>query len=235
MAEIVQLGVNSDGPEPEESQQQIAARLAAERKARRHHGQQRRLMFLLPVVTALAVIAWCFSTQFIPSQSMEPYLLPGDHIITLKSWLAYPGHAVPARGDVVVFNLPAKQQLQDPNAWVSGNPPQAAILVKRVVGLPGETIEFQGNDVLINGKPLVENYRTVPESRRVGGSYGTNGPYLIPANHIFLMGDNRPDSDDSRFWGPLNVKYVIGRCVGVLFHESANGFNERRYQKTTGQ
>ncbi|MDE2125844.1 MAG: signal peptidase I [Armatimonadetes bacterium] len=234
MAEIVRLGAEEAAVEDEEKREAARAE-AAERKARRQRGQQRRLMFLLPLVTVLAIIAWCFSTQFIPSQSMEPYLQPGDHIVTLKSWLAYPDHAVPSRGDVVVFNLPAKQQLQDPNAWVSGSPPQAAILIKRVVGLPGETIEFQGNEVLINGKALVENYRTIPETRRVGGAYGTDGPFRIPAHHIFLMGDNRPDSDDSRFWGPLNVKNVMGRCMGVLFHESANGFNERRYQKTTGQ
>jgi signal peptidase I len=167
----------------------------------------RELLIVVVVAVGLAVILRTFVVQTfsIPSGSMEPTLNIGDRIVVDK--LSYDLHGV-GRGDIVVFGRPPAENC-------AGAP--VADLVKRVIGLPGETISLSGNGyVLINGKRLDETW--LPKSVRgttypgpSGTPYSLVHPYKIPANDYFMMGDNRGDSCDSRFWGPIPKSLMVGK------------------------
>jgi signal peptidase I len=144
---------------------------------------------LIPIVAAslwLAASAIAYATSVrifkIPSSSMSPTLAPGDRICvdTRRSHL-------PERGEVWVFTMPG-----------------GGTIVKRAVGLPGETIEVTGGQVLVNGQPLSEPYIKSPMSY-------TLPPITLEADQYFMLGDNRNASHDSHVWGPLNRRSLIGR------------------------
>ncbi len=125
----------------------------------------------------------------IESHSMQPNFYENQFVLVNK--LAY-RLGEPSRGDVVVFNNPA-------------NPREDYI--KRIVGLPGDTVDFADGVVYINGLPLDEPYTNPPTYGSVSGS-----TVVVPADHIFVMGDNRPNSRDSRAFGPLTEDLVVGRA-----------------------
>ena len=150
------------------------------------------LVLLVAVGVAVAVRAYVVQTFFIPSASMEPTLMVGDRILVDK--LAYHLHAV-HRGDIVVFAKPPNEQAA----------PDVKDLVKRVIGLPGERISSEGGQVDINGKPLKEPWL-------VRGTVTTGiEPQTIPPDEYFVMGDNRSDSQDSRFFGPISRSLIVGK------------------------
>ncbi len=123
---------------------------------------------------------------------MEPTLKIHDRVLVNK--LSYDFHSV-HRGDIVVFKKPANDFS-----------PSVTDLIKRVIGLSGETISAQGGEVYINGRPLHESW--LPR-----GEYTQNfGPVAIPRGEYFMMGDNRGDSADSRIFGPVSSKLFIGRA-----------------------
>ena len=216
--------------------------------ATRHKARQAFMYLLLTVTIFLAA---GFTHNFIPSESMEPNLRPGDHIVTMREWLAYPFGAMPSRGDIVVFRLPNTplpegSQLtssdtvdaatrshtgQDADADTDGDNQTASnnggsgrsdILIKRVVGLPGDTIQLMGNTLLVNGKAIPEAYPHILVDNRMGYDfpYAVYEPLRVPPGHLFVLGDNRNNSDDGRFWGTLPRANVLGRFVRVLYHES---------------
>jgi signal peptidase I len=155
------------------------------------------LVVVAALVVALLVRTFVFQTFYIPSGSMEPTLQIGDRIIVSK--LSYKIHSV-HRGDIVVFHAPPKE------AAVCADP-EVQDLVKRVIGLPGETISSAGNTVLIDGKPLAQPW--FPAT-----ALGPPIPVThIPANSYFVMGDNRTDSCDSRDWGTLPATNIIGHVI----------------------
>jgi signal peptidase I len=86
--------------------------------------------------------------------------------------------------------------------------------VKRLIGLPGETVEMVGRVVYVNGKPLEENYTQYIDPQSVSGHYG---PYLVPRDHFFAMGDNRDNSQDSRFWGFVPRENLLGKPLTVYW------------------
>ena len=153
---------------------------------------------------ALLVKAFLFQAFYIPSPSMEPTLDNGDRIIVNK--LSYRLHDV-NRGDVVVF--------KDPQGAVNG----IEDLIKRVVALPGETISTEAGRVLINGGLLLEPYLI---SQDLTGGFslppGCQNPTnasdgcLVPPGHVFVLGDNRTNSKDGRFFGPIPEGSIIGRA-----------------------
>ena len=167
----------------------------------------RELLVVVVVAVGLAVLLRTFVVQTfsIPSGSMEPTLNIGDRIVVDK--LSYDLHGV-GRGDIVVFARPPAEDC-------AGAP--VSDLVKRVIGLPGETISLSGNGyVLINGKRLNETW--LPTSVQgttypgpSGTPYSLSHPYKIPADDYFMMGDNRGDSCDSRFWGPIPKSLMVGK------------------------
>lgn len=157
------------------------------------------IVFILAVVLVSTVSrAYAVQTYFVPTPSMTPTLMPGDRILVDK--LASTVH----RGDIVVFHdVPADK----------GGP---AVLVKRVIGLPGETISSVGATVLINGKPLPE-----PWLPKLTGICAEDSEHIkattIAAGNYFMMGDCRGDSGDSRYWGTVPNSYIIGKVDLVMW------------------
>ncbi len=144
------------------------------------------------LVVALVVTRFLVQAFFIPSLSMFPALNEDDRVLVNK--LSYRLHEI-HRGDLIVFERPSEN-----------GPGQVKDLIKRVVALEGERIESRDGQVLIDGKPLPEPY--LPP-----GVETTNlEPLVVPDGHVFVMGDNRGDSRDSRFFGPLPEDLVIGRA-----------------------
>ena len=162
-------------------------------------------MLVVAVVVAVLMRTFVLQTFSIPSGSMLPTLQIGDRILVDK--LAYDFHSV-HRGDIVVFSRPADENC-------AGAP--VADLVKRVIGLPGETISLSVNGyVMINGKRLSETW--LPRSKQgttypgpAGDPYSLAHPFTIPPNDYFMMGDNRSDSCDSRYWGPIPKSVIVGK------------------------
>lgn len=177
------------------------------------------------IKTLIVILAIAFSLRTcviepfkIPSGSMIPTLQIGDYILVLKFWyglrLPFSTDTVaawnePKRGDVVVFTRP-----DDPN---TPNEDDSAIhIIKRVIGLPGDTIEVRDALVFINGEALAERYARWMDG---GSPDGRFGPAIIPPGRIMLLGDNRDHSKDSRFWTEpfLNIKRVKGKAVIVFW------------------
>ncbi len=161
---------------------------------------------LLCTVVLRTYVVQSFS---IPSLSMYPTLQVGDRIIVNK--LSYDFHGV-RRGDIVVF---ARPPLEDQ---------EYADLVKRVIGLPGETISSKGCRIYIDGKPLSEPWLpNTPASCSTAlpddphEQFNLPGPVKIPAGEYYVMGDNRTDSEDSRFFGPIPKSLIVGRAVAVVW------------------
>ncbi len=213
-------------------------------RAHTMHGVRMTVMLL--ILGLLIFVLAGFTHNFIPSESMEPNLRPGDHIVTMRDWLAYPGGAMPARGDVIVFRLPQTAPDGQNNAPVGPDsgivdaaerddrPAKAKaadapeVLIKRVVGLPGDVIQIKDNDVYINGKLYKEHYDLIPVDGSIGYAfpYAVYEPLRVPPGHLFVLGDNRNNSDDGRFWGTLDRSNVIGRYIRVLYHESKYDLSE---------
>ena len=147
---------------------------------------------------ALTTRAYAVQSFYIPSSSMSPTLVPGDRVIVDK--LSGSIH----RGDIVVFhNVPADV----------GGPP---MLVKRVIGLPGQTISGTASHVLIDGRPIAEPWLPALSGICANPSRPIT-PTKIAANHYFMMGDCRGDSDDSRYWGTVPSSDIVGKVVAVIW------------------
>jgi signal peptidase I len=147
----------------------------------------------IAIVATLAVRAFVFEQYSIPSPSMVPTLDVGDRVLVSKL------NRTPGRGDVVVFNRP------------SNDPPQTAddpkVLIKRVIGLPGETVEARDGKVYVDGKALNESY--LPK-----GTVTTIAkPITVPKGDILVLGDNRGVSQDGRYFGPIPESLIVGRAI----------------------
>jgi signal peptidase I len=182
----------------------------------------RWIMELLGVVVVAVVVAvllrtFVVATYSIPSGSMEPTLQVGDRILVDK--LSYHLHGVD-RGNIIVFSTP-------PNEDCAG--PPVSDLVKRVVGLPGETISLSGGRVSVDGRILPEPY--LPASVRTdtypgpsSAAYSLHHAYRIPAGDVYVMGDNRSRSCDSRYWGPIAESTIVGKVDMRIWPLSRLGF-----------
>jgi signal peptidase I len=162
------------------------------------------IVVVAAVLVAVLLRAFVVQTFFIPSGSMEPTLQIGDRILVNK--LSYHLHGV-QRGDIVVFSRPPTENCGGP---------EVNDLVKRVIGLPGDVISASGGYVYIDGKRLDESW--LPSSEQgitVAGPAGNDSnlahPYRVPADNYFVMGDNRADSCDSRYWGPIKKSLIVGK------------------------
>jgi signal peptidase I len=170
------------------------ARAEARRKRRRRAIIEWLVVLIVALGVAVGMRTFVIQTFYIPSGSMETTLNIGDRILVDK--LSYHLHAV-HRGDIIVFARPPGETLA----------PGVNDLVKRVIGLPGETISAQGGQVLINGKVLPEPW--LPK----GVVTGNFSPVHIPKGYYFVMGDNRGFSEDSRVFGPISGSLIVGRVV----------------------
>lgn len=172
-----------------------------EKTGEREHRQEEKKSSLLELIESVAVAIllavvirlFILAPFYIPSGSMEPTLRIGDRIIVSKISYLF---TEPQRGDIVVFRYPL-----DPSRD----------FVKRLVGLPGETVSLRNGQLYINGKPVPEDY--LPKDMK----FADFGPVRVPAGYYFVLGDNRNNSDDSRVWGPLPRQNIIGKAVLVYW------------------
>jgi len=195
------------------------------------------LKILLPFLLVLIFLVYGFTTNFIPSPSMEPTIKVGDHVLVMRSWLAYPFGRMPQRGDIITFVIPVTQLGEEDAATESAGRRKISplfaeprrgedLLIKRVVGLPGETIQIVGRDLYINGKKTPVDFPVEAEPW-FGYPYAVDKPLKLGPDELFVLGDNPANSEDSRFWGPLKRKEVLGKFICVLFHEGESGPNQR--------
>jgi signal peptidase I len=179
------------------------------------------------VILALFVRTFIVQAFKIPTGSMENNLLIGDHLLVNKFVFAPSATRLEdavlpidpiARGDIIVFKYP-----EDPERD----------FIKRVIGLPGETIELRNKKVYVDGRPLDEpyvQYLFVPSEEEGAFDFDVRvqyGPVTVPERQYFMMGDNRDNSQDSRYWGFLPREYIKGKALFVYFSfgEDADGSN----------
>lgn len=185
---------------------------------------------VVAVILTLFIRTWILQAFRIPTPSMEPNLLVGDHLIVNKvayspslgvfeSWLL--GKREIARGDVVVFKYP-----QDPSRD----------FIKRVIGLSGEIVEMRGSQVLVNGRALGEPYahfrERAPRPDPSEAPSDSFGPTQIPAGELFVLGDNRDRSRDSRSWGFVPRDQIKGRALLVYWSYPDAGYHQVGFQRS---
>jgi signal peptidase I len=184
---------------------------------------------IVAVILALFVRTWVFQAFQIPTGSMENNLLIGDHLIINKMIFAPTmtglerallPHRDIRRGDIIVFKYP-----EDPERD----------FIKRVIGLPGEQLELRRKKIYINGQPLDEPYTRflqppAPDTESRSDDLRENyGPVRVPEGQYFMMGDNRDNSQDSRYWGFLPATYLKGRALFIYFSLEENASLSRLF------
>ena len=169
---------------------------------------------IVAVLLALFVRTFVVQAFKIPSGSMLPTLQIGDHLLVTKFsygvrlpitgtvLFSRPG---PVHGDVVVFRFPRDRSLD---------------YIKRVIGVGGDTIEIRDKQVFVNGQKIADphaHYTSRDIMSAVGGPRDNFGPVKVPEGKIFLMGDNRDNSYDSRFWGFVDLPEVLGKALIIYW------------------
>jgi signal peptidase I len=216
--EVEDQATETATPEPPEGQEPGRGRHAAASSGRSSRWAiELVIVVVVAVVIAVLLRTFVVATYSIPSGSMEPTLQIGDRIVVDK--LAYHLHGVD-RSNIVVFSTPPKENCAGP---------PVSDLVKRVIGLPGETISLASGKVYINGKYLAEPWLpTVDQNSTEPGPsaapYSLHHAYRIPSGDVFVMGDNRPESCDSRFWGPISESTIVGKVDLRIWPLSRIGF-----------
>lgn len=173
------------------------------------------------VVMVIIIRFFVGEIRWIPSGSMKPTLIEGDRIFVERVTRFF---VAPHRGDIMVFYPPMETLSYTPAAVfkrLTGFFCEDVAYIKRVVGLPGEKIEIKHNkegkyNVFVNGKPLKEDYIMDAYDYIPCNEKMYCGPFIVPKDEYFMMGDNRGNSQDSRFWGFLPRKRIVGKAV-LLF------------------
>lgn len=169
---------------------------------------------ILAIVIAFFIRTFVIQAYKIPSGSMKPTLQIGDHILVTKfnygvklpfvrSTLIPFG--TPKRGDIVVFIYPEDRSKD---------------FIKRLIGLPGDTIEIRDKKITINGLPWNDNHGVYVDNMIIPGAVQPRdnvGPLTVPEDTLFVMGDNRDESYDSRYWGFVPMKDVLGKALVIYW------------------
>ncbi len=179
---------------------------------------------LIAIVLALFIRTFVVQAFKIPSGSMQPTLQIGDHILVNKFIygvkLPYTGKTLipigdPHQGDIIVFEYP-----EDPDKD----------FIKRVIGTPGDVVEVRDKKVFVNHQPLNHDFGVHTESRVLPGSSSPRdnfGPVTVPPDSYFVMGDNRDNSYDSRFWGFVGQDAVKGKAFIIYWSWDRQDFDVR--------
>ncbi len=175
---------------------------------------------IIALLLALVIRAFVIQAFKIPSGSMKTTLLVGDHILVNKFIygirLPYWNQEIipisePKRQDIVVFRYPV-----DPSKD----------FIKRVIGLPGDTVRIKDKQVFVNDQPLSEPYVVHSDSRILPAGVSSRdnmGPIVVPPNNLFVMGDNRDESYDSRFWKFVDVSELRGKAFVIYWSWNRDG------------
>jgi signal peptidase I len=175
---------------------------------------------VIAILLALVIRAFVVQAFKIPSGSMKSTLLIGDHILVNKFWYGIKlpilnkeliHFANPQRQDIVVFRYPV-----DPSKD----------FIKRVIGLPGDTVQIRDKKVFVNDQPLVEPYAVHSDNRILPASASPRdnmGATVVPPNDLFVMGDNRDESYDSRFWKFVDIGELKGKAFIIYWSWNSEG------------
>lgn len=146
----------------------------------------------IALILALLIRQFLVASFTVEGHSMEPTLHDGERLLVYKLGYRF---GEPERGDIIVFRYPL-----DPSRD----------FIKRVIGLPGDTIEIRNGEVYINGERVEEPYRA-------NNSFGNHGPVTVGEGQVYVLGDNRGNSHDSRVFGPVPEEFIIGEAVAVFW------------------
>jgi len=214
---------------------------------------------VIAVLLALLIRAFVVQAFKIPSGSMKETLLIGDHILVNKfiygTTLPFTDSRFlifrpPRRGDVIVFSFPKNKEKEEcrsffnnlsfriSNAVSSLNPvylfkDDCRDFIKRVVGVGGDKIEIKNKVVYVNDVPLTEPYTVHKDSAFEDSQRDNFGPFTVPRNSFFVMGDNRDQSYDSRFWGVVDMSEIKGKAFIMYWSWNSNGsfFSKVRWDR----
>lgn len=195
----------------------------ADQEERRSFLRELPILFIVALAVAIVLKTFVVQAFFIPSGSMEPTLDPGDRVLVQK--VVYG----PDRGDVIVFSDPQGRPGPDRGIvggfvhWLSSTlgieRPEHEDFIKRVIGLPSETVELRDGRLFVDGVRIREPY--------LKGAVDTRdyGPVKVPEGELFVLGDNRLNSNDSRFGlGFVPVDKVVGRAFAIVWPPSRVGW-----------
>lgn len=188
---------DSDAPAPAMG----AGRVGAPEPGKQHGPSFVRWLVELAALVAIAAVSALMITTYvvkpfaIPSTSMEPTLLIDDRVLVSRS--AYRS-TEPAAGDVVVFVSPEDSTVD---------------LIKRVVAVGGQTIDIQDGEVFVDGERLDGSF----VNREFPDHFDSDAPVTVPPEHVFVMGDNRANSHDSRYFGPVPNSALLGRAFAIYW------------------
>lgn len=215
------------GPAADEGAIEVGAARRGESVSIRRTLRELPVLFFVALLIAFLVKTFLAQAFYIPSSSMVPQLQLYDRVVVSKP--AYKFHA-PHRGDIVVFDAPRGSFQSEPERstlrrlWhfvgerIGLVQPSTDEFIKRVIGVPGETVQGKDGKVWIDGRELREPY--LPE-----GVYTSDfGPLTVPKGMLWVMGDNRSNSADSRFFGPIEQDTVVGRAIVRVWPPSRASF-----------
>jgi len=174
---------------------------------------------------ALAIQAFLIKPYRIPSESMVPTLQIGQRVLVNRVGMHFGN---PDVGDILVLHPPSGaesssgdqcgEQPKSGAACDQPTPKKASVnFIKRVVGTPGDTIAVRNGRVIRNGKPTKEPFINDTCRNDAGAGCNFRSPITVPPGHYFMMGDNRGESDDSRFWGPVPTSWIIGKAFATYW------------------
>ena len=220
------MGKRSKKKEQAEVAASYAAGGTAPKKKKKKPLRETIEAIIIALVLALVIRAFCVQAFKIPSSSMEDTLLIGDHILVSKfaygmqvprpAMITVMGLSVPffetqlkpiwgsvKRGDVIVFRFPGDRNKD---------------YIKRVIGISGDKVEVKNKRIFINGKAWEDKVGVFKGSQGGRAEMADNfGPYTVPDGKVFVMGDNRDRSFDSRFWGPVEINDIKGKAFVIYF------------------
>jgi signal peptidase I len=216
--------VGLDAGKPKAAIDTLTAPRATEKVKRKSLVREYAEAIGIAVLLALVIRTFVVQAFTIPSGSMMDTLLVGDYILVNKfiygsevplTDLRVPGFRGPHRGDIIVFKYPQDEKRD---------------FIKRIIGTPGDRVQVRGHQVIVNGRALSESYTKPLDSPLAergaspycGYAYGCD-PTTVPADSYFVMGDNRDNSQDSRYWGFVKRDKIKGKAFLIYWSWDSDG------------